>query len=1144
MLDHLIKKLGMDANSRQLKKMMPIVDSINIHYNLLQDFGSLDNEQFKEIAHKRTTELKKEVQEKLKESAAKHESLKNDFDNNQNYKKAVEKDKKEILGTVLPEAFALVKEASRRTLKTKDNQPMVHFDVQLMGGMALHEGKMAEMKTGEGKTLVLTLPVYLNALTGEGVHVVTVNEYLAQRDAKWMGPIYDMLGVSVGINLSENGYCIYDKDLLLLANKREGLKKDLNVLQTNFEKNSTNIKNNNPSLPEQENTISPTEENAEATSNYERLITEIESKIHSLNEQAYKAVSDKKKEAYKADVTYGVNHEFGFDYLRDNTTSNVEDKVQRMFNFAIVDEVDNILIDDARTAHILSAPIEGDVSIYNKLKPDVIALMDKQNNIIDMKYHVATAMLNLINDGLKEENKPGVMQRLSRLLPKLEQADPDRKIISEGSVYLLNSYLQAGNLTKEQKNKTLDELSDLLFQIKEGNPRNKIFSPDFIKQNPMILKLTTQGEYTHNALRRDEGKGDEILKGLFYIIKEKDKNVYLTEQGMGELSERAEMFTLPDLITELSNIDSLDITLQEKQEKKNKIQEEYSKKSESTHAIQKLLYAYCMFDKDVDYVVKNGEVVIIDSSTGRKMPGRRWNEGMHEAVEAKEGVKIQKPSQTLATISLQNYFRMYNKLAGTSGTVATEAQEFMNTYKIDTLVIPTNKLMIRKDHDDAVYKTEEEKWDAVVEEIKTMYQSGRPVLVGTASIEKSELLSRLLQQKNIPHEVLNATRASEDGEYEAKIVSGAGKPGAVTISTNMAGRGTDIILGEGVAEKGGLHVIGTEKHESRRIDNQLRGRAGRQGDQGSSKFMISLEDDLMRMHGGDRIKKVMTMIGIEKGESITHPIVTKAMETAQKRLENYHADIRKNMLKYDDVNNAQRAAIYADRNELMGLANHEELVNNIAHDLLETIIMKYLPQGEPVEEKKFNELNSRLRYLFDFDVKLGEGTSIEDIKHEKFKEQLHELINISQQHIPERSIKMSISSAFENIRSKYRFFDHMIKKESIPEEEKEKKLEALISKYKAEVASFETKIKETYDNELKKKKGDMGRICKNVILQTVDNKWRDHLVLLEDLREGVYLRAYAQKDPLVEYKKESSKLFDQMMEQVEEEIVQTVFKKL
>ncbi len=828
-----IKKVVGSKNERELKRLWPVVRLIN---ELEPEVQKLSDQQMRD----KTVEFRERVT------------------------------RGESLDDILPEAFALVREAGKRALG------MRHFDVQLIGGMVLHQGKIAEMKTGEGKTLVATLPCYLNALTGRGVHVVTVNDYLARRDSEWMGQIYRFLGMSVGVI------------------------------------------------------------------------------VHGLDDA-------ERREAYNADITYGTNNEFGFDYLRDNMKFNLDDYVQREFHYAIVDEVDSILVDEARTPLIISGPTEESTD----------------------KYYI-----------------------IDRIIPSLVKGE----VIEE----------EANTLSGKRKRYT--------------------------------------GDFT---------------------IDEKAKSATLTEEGVLKVERTLKLDNLYDP----RNIEVL-------------------------HHVQQALRAHAMYRRDVDYVVKEGEVIIVDEFTGRLMPGRRWSDGLHQAIEAKEGVEIENENQTLATITFQNYFRMYEKLAGMTGTADTEAAEFHKIYKLDVVVIPTNRVLLRPDFPDVVYKTEREKFRAVVQEVKELHVKGQPVLVGTISIEKSETLSVLIQREGIPHNVLNA----KQHEREAEIVAQAGRKGMVTIATNMAGRGTDILLGgnpEGLAKQwrktnpeasdeeygrvlenfrqqcagehdevvalGGLHILGTERHESRRIDNQLRGRSGRQGDPGSSRFYLSLEDDLLRIFGAERVSKIMDMLKIDEGEAITHGLISKAIENAQKKVEAHNFEIRKHLIDYDDVMNKQREVIYSQRREILAGADLRENFLEMMDETVEDLVEAFAIEKVPAEEWDWEGITKGVYQSFGFQFEVPQET-MERLVPENFRDLLREQV---------REV------------------------------------------FQARVESFGPEL--------------MDHLIKVIMLQTIDAQWKDHLLSIDHLKEGIGLRGYGQKDPKQEYKKEAYKLFIDMIARIRQELVEKIF---
>ena len=824
------------------------------------------------------------------------------------------------LDELLPEAFAVVRETSVRTLGMRP------FDVQLIGGIVLHQGKISEMKTGEGKTLAATMPVYLNALTGRGVHVVTVNDYLARRDSEWMGAIYKFLGLSAGVIL------------------------------------------------------------------------------HNLDDQ-------ERQQAYGADVTYGTNNEFGFDYLRDNMKFHRKDCVQRELNYAIVDEVDSILIDEARTPLIISGPVDYSIKDYEKLRAPVANLFQRQQKLAKEFIREARKLL----DEDQEYEAGEVFLRAYRAAPKHPS---------------------------------------VMEMMEEGKMRK-------------LLKTVEQDYSLAKRL-------PEVDESLYYVVEEKERNVYPTESGKDIIAKNdSTFFILPELETEIDRIDQ-DNTLssEEKTERKHRIRSDYEQKLTRNHVINQLLKAYALFGKDVDYVVKDGQIIIVDEFTGRLMPGRRYSDGLHQALEAREGVRVEQENQTLATITFQNYFRMYEKLAGMTGTADTEAAEFAKIYNLDVMLIPTNKKMVRLDHTDVIYKTEREKFQAVVEEIKELAEMERPVLVGTVSIEKSERLSKMLAKEGVKHSVLNA----KNHEKEAEIITQAGQKAAATISTNMAGRGTDIVLGPGVVDMDGLHIIGTERHEARRIDNQLRGRAGRQGDPGSSRFYLSLEDDLMRIFAADRIANLMDRVGMEEGHPIEHGLISRAIENAQKKVEGQNFNIRKQLIEYDDVMNQQREIIYEQRRQALEEEDLQPVIMDMIEDIVDDLVENHTQEETPPEEWDLRGLQEA--FLTQFSMALSfEGNAAEDFTQEGIREFL-----------------------LEKARNGY----------SQKEEE-----------WGPEIAR------------------DMERL---VTLQTVDQRWREHLLAMDHLKEGIGLRGYAQQDPLIEYKREGLEMFQEMVEQIKGEILQMLFR--
>jgi len=872
------------------------------------------------------------------------------------------------LNEILPEAFAVVKNACRRLCGTDvmvRERPlrweMVPFDVQLIGGYSLHTGHIAEMATGEGKTLVGTLPVYLNALTGRGVHVVTVNDYLAARDAEWMGSIYKFLGLTVGVILHDQPPRV-------------------------------------------------------------------------------------RREQYYCDITYGTNSEFGFDYLRDNGMAlRKEEQVQRGHYFAIVDEVDSILIDEARTPLIISGPaVHTFDEQYAQWKPTVDGLVRAQQQ--------------LCARFLKEAEE---------LLKKLHPADGK----------------PVQNTDELEK-----QIGLLLFRVKTGQPRSEALMK--ILEVPENAGMMNRAEL---ELHKDQKKVDlyREKEELLFAMDEKSHEADLTEKGRNHISPQdPDAFVLPDLTTMLHDVDAgSEPDARKRLEMKAKLQADFEGKAQKIHAISQLLKAYSLYQLDVEYVVQDNKVIIVDQHTGRLMAGRRWSDGLHQAVEAKEGVAIEHETQTLATITIQNYFRLYQKLAGMTGTAETEASEFFDIYKLGVMTIPTNMPNIRKDSDDSVYKTRREKFNAVVREIKELHALGRPILVGTVSVETSEMLSRMLKKEGLIHSVLNA----KYHQQEAEIVARAGQRGAITIATNMAGRGTDIKLGEGVAQVGGLHVLGTERHESRRIDRQLRGRCSRQGDPGSSHFFISLEDDLMRLFGSDRIVKLMERMGLEEGEELKHGLLNRSIQQAQKRVEGHNFQQRKRTLEYDDVMNKQREVIYGFRNEII---NSDDVRDRLMDIIEEVVILKIeeftAADAEPAEW--------RVRPLADwvnlnFPLGLPEGEILKaaaDGKEEPVANSIYDGLSPAQFAVC-NFISDSIRKAYDL-------------KVSFEEPEK------------------------------------LATVERYTILQAIDKLWQEHLYEMDSLRHSIGLRAHGQRDPLLEYKAEAFKIFDELMVNVKTEICHNVFR--
>ena len=933
----IIKKIFGSRNEREVKRLWPRVKQIN---EIEAGLQKLTDDQFRA----KTTAWKEELS-KIQ-------------DNDELAQK---------LNEILPEAFAVVKNACRRLVGQEiivREHPlkweMVPFDVQLIGGIGLHNGKIAEMATGEGKTLVATLPVYLNALTGRGVHVVTVNDYLASRDSEWMGAIYKFLGLTVG--------CI-------------------------------------------------------------------------LHDQPPPV----RREQYNCDITYGTNAEFGFDYLRDNGMAiRKEEQVQRGHYFAIVDEVDSILIDEARTPLIISGPavVTYDEQ-YAQWKPTVESLVRAQQQ--------------LCNRFLKEAEE---------LIKELNPTD--------------------GSNVKDAAD-IEHTLGLLLFRVKTGQPKSEGLLK--ILENPENAQLMNQAEL---ELHKDQKK-TELYKEkeeLLFAIDEKSHEADLTEKGRNFISPKdPDAFVLPDLTTQLHEIDAgPEADPRKRMEAKAKVQQEFEAKAQKIHAISQLLKAYSLYQLDVEYVVQDNKVLIVDQHTGRLMPGRRWSDGLHQAVEAKEGVQIERETQTLATITIQNYFRLYHKLAGMTGTAETEAAEFFDIYKLGVMTIPTNKPNIRKDINDSIYKTRREKFNAVVSEIKELHKQGRPILVGTISVETSEMLSKMLKREGLVHSVLNA----KYHQQEAEIVTRAGQRGSITIATNMAGRGTDIKLGSAVPEAGGLHVLGTERHESRRIDRQLRGRCSRQGDPGSSHFFISLEDDLMRLFGSDRIGKWMEKMGLEEGQELQHGMLNHSIQQAQKRVEQHNFQIRKRTLEYDDVMNKQREVIYGFRNEII----RSESVHDRLMDIIEEVVISKVEEftaanAEPSEW--------RVRQLTDW-VNLNFPIGIPEA----------EIIRIAQSG-KEKPVSGSI-------------FDGL------------SEAQFAVCNFITEKIDDAYKLKVSFEDPTK-----LPAVERITILMAIDKLWQEHLYEMDSLRYSIHLRQLSQRDPLVEYKAEAFKMFDELMVNVKTEICRNVF---
>ncbi len=1045
MLNLLMEKIFGNKHEKEINKIQPLVEETNSIYATLHELSDEElqskTEEFKEVIHNKVKNIQKQTDDLKQELKSSHDDQEIDIEEIRKQISDLEEEEKEItegvLLEILPEAFAVVKETCRRlvgkswkVVGVETSWNMIPFDVQLIGAIVLHQGKIAEMATGEGKTLVATMPLYLNALVGKGAHLVTVNDYLAQRDCEWMGRIFESLGLSVSY-----------------------------------------IKNDMP--------------------------------------------TSERKKAYQADITYGTNNEFGFDYLRDNMARSTEDMVQRGHHYAIIDEVDSVLIDEARTPLIISGPVPESHNQFNEMKPLVSELVRQQ--------------IHLINRLVKEGKE---------LLENQED---------EGAEY---------------------EAGKKLLKARRGAPKNKRLTKLLGESGIQRLIRGVEADYM-----RDK-KLHLLDEELYYVIDEKNNTIDLTDKGREAISpNNPEMFVLPDIATELTEIDEDDsLSSQDKQKKREKVQTEFSNISEKLHNISQLLKAFSLFEKDVEYVVTDdGKVMIVDEFTGRLMPGRRFSDGLHQALEAKENVKVERETQTHATITLQNFFRLYTKLAGMTGTAETEADEFEEIYKLKVVVIPTNEPVRREDHEDMIFKSKREKFKAIIQEIEDYHNAGLPVLVGTVSVEVSETLSRMLKRKNIRHSVLNAKHHAK----EAEIVTKAGEPGMVTIATNMAGRGTDIKLGAGVIRyteegydlfaedieallnrkakilvheipdslidtfttiiserngnfkvvesedqkrslitdidtwgdhnvicilkskgnprdkkissegithvkvrdyaEGGLHIIGTERHDARRIDRQLRGRSGRQGDPGSSRFYLSLEDDLMRLFAPDKIIGVMDRLGLEEGEVITHSMITKSIERAQKRVEMRNFEIRRHLLEYDDVMNKQREIIYQRRKRALEGENLRDNIYIFIEDFIDE-------QVEIFTDKDYSE-------NWDW-----QGLS----------------------NVLLKSILLPLPLTQKE------------KEEISKEELKDRLIDAAIDNYKRKCNNLGDEV--------------MGQLEKIATLHTIDEKWKEHLYEMDQLKEGINWRAYGQKDPLIEYKHEGFRAFKEMLESINDEILEIVFK--
>ena len=1015
MLGKILKLFVGDKSKKDLKLINPIIEKI---HSFEQVMSSLSNDELRA----QTNEFKNQINNSIAEINSQIDKIKKeieevtDFDKKEGLFGQIDKLNEEAynvsedtLNEILPKAFAVVKETAKRFVENKeviveanDNDielssrkdyiqvknnksywkntwdaagknivwDMVHYDVQLIGGVAMHQGKIAEMQTGEGKTLVATLPVYLNALTGRGVHLVTVNDYLAKRDSAWMSPIFEFHGLSVD--------CI----------------------------------------------------------------------------DYHKPNSAERKKAYNADITYGTNNEFGFDYLRDNMANSPDDLVQRKHNFAIVDEVDSVLIDDARTPLIISGAIpKGDKHEFNELKPKIERIVSTQRKLL---VNTLAEAKNLINSGNEEE----------------------------GSFNLLRVF--------------------------RGIPKNKALIKYLSEEGVKQLLQKTENFYMQDNNR----EMPKVDKDLYYVIDEKNNQIELTDKGIEFLSGKddPDFFIMPEIGIEISKIENKGLSKEDEAKEKDELYRDFSIKSERIHTINQLLKAYALFEKDIQYVVMDNKVMIVDEQTGRIMDGRRYSDGLHQAIEAKENVKIEAATQTFATITLQNYFRMYNKLSGMTGTAITEAGEFWEIYKLDVMEIPTNRPIQRSDKEDLVYKTKREKYNAVIDEVTELSRSGRPVLIGTTSVEISELLGRMLKIRKIPHNILNAKLHKK----ESDIVAEAGKPGQVTIATNMAGRGTDIKLSDLVKDSGGLAIIGTERHDSRRVDRQLRGRSGRQGDPGSSQFYVSLEDNLMRLFGTERIAKMMDRMGLEEGEVIQHSMITNSIERAQKKVEENNFGIRKRLLEYDDVMNAQREVIYRRRNNSLFGERLRIDISNMIYDTCENIVLDNKAAND------FKNFEFELIKYFSVTTEI-DANSFESIPDKEITDKIYKVVLSHYLNKIENNAKLAypvIKHVYEKQREKF-------KRIVVPFTDGIKNLQVI------------TDLEKAYNSN-----GDqlVTDFEKNISLAILDNSWKTHLRKMDELKQSVQLAVHEQKDPLLIYKFEAFELFKSLIDSVNKEILSFLFK--
>ena len=1015
-VNSLLKVFLGDKSGKDLKKLTPLVDDINIEFDKL---SAISNDQlrnktieFKGIISEQTSDINKSILDLNKKISNETSNTQKEilFKEVETLENDLISKKAEILNDLLPQAFAVVKETAKRFFENEEIEvttsdfdkeiaskksyvniksdksiwknnwdaagknvvwDMIHYDVQLIGGIVLHQGRIGEMQTGEGKTLVSTLPIYLNALTGDGVHLVTVNDYLAKRDSAWMGPILEFHGLRID--------CI------------------------DFHK---------PNSPE-------------------------------------------RKRAYDADITYGTNNEFGFDYLRDNMSHSLDDIVQRKHNYAIIDEVDSVLIDDARTPLIISGPTkDGDRHEFDNLKPKI------------------------------------------------------QRLVTLQKTYLSNILSEAKNLIKDLDN---DKGGFLLFRAYRGLPKNKALIKFLSEQG---VKQTLQK--TENFYMQDNNREmHQIDEELYFTIDEKNNQIELTDKGIETLSQDLDdkdFFIMPNISTEVKYIEEKGLSSEEEAKAKSELFNDFDVKSERIHSINQLLKAFTLFEKDVEYVVVENKVMIVDEQTGRIMDGRRYSDGLHQAIEAKENVKIEAATQTFATITLQNYFRLYTKLSGMTGTAVTEAGEFWEIYKLDVTEIPTNKPIARKDEDDLIYKSKREKYNAIIEDVITLRNNKRPVLIGTTSVEISELLSKMLSRANINHNVLNAKLHKK----EADIVTEAGNPGVVTIATNMAGRGTDIKLSKDVINSGGLAIIGTERHDSRRVDRQLRGRSGRQGDPGSSQFYVSFEDNLMRLFGQDRVSNIMDRMGLKDGENIQHPMVTKSIERAQKKVEENNFGIRKRLLEYDDVMNSQRNIIYTLRKNALEGDRLQIDITNIMFDTIEEIVI----QNKGTNDYKNFEFE--LITTFSMTSPITENEFLESSEDDLIQS-LYEELNTFYTNKKE----LNRTLALPIIKNVYENKGNSFKRIVVPFTDGKK------------VINIVTDLKKSYESNGENLIDDFE---KNISLAIIDEKWKNHLRKMDDLKQSVQLAVHEQKDPLLIYKFEAYELFKSMIHILNKELLSFLFK--